>query len=125
MAVQRRVILALVCSVLGAAPAWATLDNFKRFKEAYPGKAATAYSCKVCHLGALGRKGDLNPYGLSLQKRKAPADAKKLTTEDLRTVEAEDADGDGASNLDEITAGTAPGDAASVPASVPAASEHN
>ena len=124
MSVSRGAILGFLLAVTCARPVWATLDNFKRFKDAYPGKDAKAYSCKVCHLGALGRKGDLNPYGLSLQKHKAPANAKTLTVEDLRAVEKEDADGDGVSNLDEITAGTAPGDRASVPAGGPTVPEH-
>ena len=55
-------------------------------------------------------------YGLALQKLKAPADAKKLTEKDLRAVEKGDADADGVSNLDEITAGTALGDPVSFPA---------
>ena len=105
----------LVFLVSQATPAWATLDNFKTFKEAYPGKEAKAYSCKICHLNAMGKKGELNAYGLALQKLKAPADAKKLTGEDIRALEKDDADKDGASNLDEINAGTAPGDSASIP----------
>ena len=96
--------------------AWATIDNFKTFKQTYPGKDPKFYSCKVCHQSAIGKKGDLNAYGLALQHLKAPADAKKLTEEDLRAIEKDDADGDGASNLDEINAGTAPGDPVSVPA---------
>ena len=103
--------------------AWATIDNMKSYKAAYPGKDPKAYSCKVCHNAAIGKKGDLNAYGEALQKSKAPADAKKLTVDDYRAIESEDADGDGASNLAEITAGTNPSDPASVPegAQAPAA----
>ena len=35
-------------------PAWATIDNFKSYKTAYPGKEPKAYSCKVCHTGTSG-----------------------------------------------------------------------
>lgn len=98
-----------------AAPAWATIDNFKSFKEAYPGKEPKAYSCKVCHQGAIGKKGDLNAYGISLQKLKAPADAKKLMVDDYRAIEAEDADADSATNLQEFEAGTDISDPASIP----------
>ncbi|GEM_PF-2022980 len=116
------VSLGVVVSVVmgGAGTAWATIDNVKSFKAAYPGKEAKAYSCKTCHQNAMGKKGDLNAYGVALQalslQPKAPVDAKKLTEADYRAIEKDDADKDGASNLDEITAGTAPGDPASVPA---------
>ena len=96
-------------------PAWATLENFKSFKQAYPGKGPKATSCKICHQHLMGQKGDLNAYGLALQKLRAPADAKNLTEQDFRAIEKEDADKDGASNLDEINAGMFPGDPASVP----------
>ncbi len=106
-----------LCMVMAAgAPAWATINDLKAYKEAYPGKEAKAYSCKTCHQGAIGKKDNLNPYGLALQTSKATVDAKKLTVEDFRAIETDDADADGASNLDEITAGTAPGDPASAPA---------
>ena len=125
MSIRRRILVGVgvvAWLAVGGAPAWSTMDNVKSFKLAYPGKDAKAYSCKVCHLGAMGTKANLNPYGLALQKSKtteskAPpaADAKKLTEKDYRAIEKDDADGDGASNLDEINAGTAPGDPASVP----------
>ena len=107
--------LALALVLLAAATAWATIENFKSFKQAYPGREPKAYSCKACHNSALGKKGDLNSYGEALKKSKAPADAKKLTEDDYRAIEQQDADGDGASNADEINAGTAPGDPESVP----------
>ncbi len=104
------------CAVLlPGRPAWATIDNLKSYRAAYPGKEPKAYSCKVCHNGAIGKKGDLNSYGLALQQHKGEGNAKQLTEADLRAVEQDDADKDGASNLDEINAGTAPGDPASTP----------
>lgn len=115
---KRALIIGLVagCAVgLPAAPSWATIDNLKSYKVAYPGKEPKAYSCKVCHDNAVGKKGDLNAYGLALQAYKAAAGAKKLTEEDYRAVETEDADDDKASNLDEINAGTSPSDPASAP----------
>ncbi|MBI3996995.1 MAG: hypothetical protein HY352_04980 [Candidatus Omnitrophica bacterium] len=98
-----------------ATPAWATIDNFKSYKAAYPGKDAKAYSCKVCHQHPVGRAGDLNAYGKALQQSKAQIGAKKLTVEDYRASEKGDADSDGASNVEEINAGTSPSDPASVP----------
>lgn len=99
-----------------ALPAWATIDNLKSFKEAYPGKEPKAYSCKVCHQGVMGKKDNLNTYGLALQKHKGPGKALKLIEEDYRAIEQEDADEDGVSNGDELKAGTDPADAASKPA---------
>ena len=95
-----------------AEPAWATMANLTSFKQAYP--TVSPVSCKMCHQGAIGKKGDLNAYGQALQKSKAPADAKKLTADDFRAVEKADSDGDGVSNVDELKAGTNPGDPASV-----------
>ena len=97
-------------------PAWATMDNLKAFKQVYPPKAGQAApGCKVCHQSLIGKKGDLNAYGLALQKSKASADAKKITAADLKAIEKEDSDKDGVSNLDEINAGTSPGDPTSIP----------
>ena len=106
-------VLCMTCAFGG--PAWATIDNFKSYKEAYPGKEPKAYSCKICHLGAIGKKGDLNGYGKVLKAFKGAGNAKKLTVEDYQAVEAEDADEDGATTLEELTAGTDPSDPESVP----------
>jgi len=121
MSARRGVVLVVFTLGLLLAPghpAWATLDNLKSFKEAYPGKEPKAYSCKICHLNAIGKKGDLNAYGLALQASKAAVGAKKLTVEDYQAIDAEDADADGASNLEELTAGTDASDPASVPEGV-------
>lgn len=117
MTVRRVAILSgMLCAIVEIAPpAWATVDNLKSFKAAYPGKDAKAYSCKICHQHVMGRKDDHNAYGAALKQSKAPGDAKKLVEKDFRALEGEDADGDGASNLQEIAAGTAPGDPASLP----------
>lgn len=95
---------------------WATVAGLQSLKAAYPGLDVKMYNCKVCHIGAVGKKGNLNLYGLSLQKSKLPGDAKKLTVEDLRTIETKDADNDGVSNAEEIKLGAPPGDPALVPA---------
>jgi len=102
---------------LTAPAAHATIQNLKSFKEAYPERDAKTVSCKVCHEHPIGRKGDLDAYGLALQALKGEGGAKALTEEDYRAIEDGDADGDGATNLEELMAGTNPADAASVPAS--------
>ncbi len=100
-----------------AAPVWATMDNLKSLKQAYPGKDAKMYSCKICHGGIVGKKDDLNDYGKSLEALKEKGrNPKKLVPEDYQSVESEDSDKDEVSNGDEFKAGTNPGDAKSKPA---------
>lgn len=109
-AVRSAVIGAGLVIGLGlSSTAWATLGNQKSLKEAYPD--AKSASCKVCHLNAIGKKGELNTYGEALQQSKAPGDAKTLTSAEILAIDANDADADGATNGDEIKAGTNPGDA--------------
>jgi len=98
-----------------ASLAWATMDNLKSFKATYVPAEGKTYSCKTCHLNAIGKKGELNAYGSALQKLKGAGNAKQLTKADYQAVEKLDSDADGASNLDEITVGTNPGDPTSVP----------
>lgn len=76
-------------------------------------------SCDTCHLGAPPA---MNPYGEALHGE-LPHDAEKnpdlflsALEAALRATEAYDSDGDGVSNIEEIQAGSKPGDAASVPA---------
>ena len=105
-----------VCLTLALGPpAWATMDNLKSFKAAYPGKEAKAYSCKVCHEGVMGNKDNLNTYGRALKQFKAEQGAKKLLAEDYQAFDAADTDEDGAANAQELEAGTDPLDPASVP----------
>jgi len=103
--------LCVVLAVGGSA--WATVKDFKSFKEAYPDQKKV--SCKVCHQAAMGKKDNLNAYGLALQASKGEGNAKELTEDDYRAIEEADADEDGASNLEEFNAGTDPSDPESVP----------
>ncbi|MBI2870653.1 MAG: hypothetical protein HYY14_02955 [Candidatus Omnitrophica bacterium] len=96
----------------------ATVQNLMTFKKAYPGKDAKAYSCKVCHQGAMGKADDLNVYGLSLKATKPGGAAKILAEADFHLLDQEDADQDGAANLMEWEQGTDLADPASHPEGV-------
>ena len=107
--------LTLVVALAATTPAWATIDNLKTYKQAYPGKDPKAYSCKVCHNGVMGNKDNLNIYGKALKQFKAEQGAKKLLAEDYQAFDAADTDEDGAANAQELEAGTDPLDPASAP----------
>lgn len=91
-----------------------SLADQKAFLEKYPDAKAKLGKCTTCHVKAMPKKEDheLNAYGKDLAKTVVdPKAAKKQY--DFAKVEAMDSDGDGAKNLDEIKAGTNPGDPAS------------
>lgn len=78
----------VVCVLaVAAAPAWATMQNFKSYKEAHPDKDPKTVSCKTCHEAAVGKATNLNAYGLSLQKFKGAGKAKALTVEDYQAFD--------------------------------------
>ncbi len=78
----------VVCVLaVAAAPAWATIQNLKSYKQAYPDKDPKTVSCKTCHEAAVGKAANLNAYGLSLQKSKGAGNAKALTVEDFKTFD--------------------------------------
>ena len=93
----------------------ANLDNQKAFVAKYPDAKAKLGKCTTCHVKSLPKKEDheSNAYGKDL-KEKACIDPKaEKKTYDFTKVEALDSDGDGVKNIDEIKAGTNPGDPAS------------
>ena len=113
---SRVLLLVGLSGVVGwCQPAWATINNLKAYKQAYPDKEPKSISCKTCHEHVIGNKTDLNGYGKALQQLPAPADPKKLTVDDFRAAESADPDHDGATTLQELEAGTNPSDPASVP----------
>ena len=89
----------------------ATMELQKELKAKYPTSKAT---CATCHVKAMAKKGDaeLNAYGKDMEAKGVvdPKAAKKAY--DYTKLEALDSDGDGKSNLDELKAGTNPGDKA-------------
>jgi hypothetical protein len=86
---------------------FATMDEQKAFVAKYPDAKAKLGKCSTCHAKPMPKKDDaeLNAFGKDLKETGKPADYSK--------VEAKDSDGDGVKNIDEIKAGTNPGDASS------------
>jgi ribosomal protein L30E len=108
-------VLAALVLVLGfGGIALANDGALADFNAQYPGKS---YSCSLCHTSAP----TLNPYGADLLANGATGS--NINPATFVAVEGLDSDGDGATNLEEITAGTLPGDDTSVPPPPPAAFE--
>ncbi len=109
---QTRLAAGLMVAFVGAgSTVLATLDNQKDFVAKYPDAKAKLGKCTTCHVKPLPKKEDheANAYGKDLAKHVIDAKAEKKHY-DLAKIEALDSDGDGVSNLDEIKAGTNPGD---------------
>jgi hypothetical protein len=73
---------------------------------------AKAMPCLVCHDKMPATRTGLNPYGVDIGKAAA---GKAIDAKVLAAVEKIDSDKDGFSNIDEIKAGTRPGDPNSKP----------
>lgn len=96
----KNLALASVAVLFSVQVSQASMAHFKEFKAQYPNPGKT-YNCKVCHEAVP----KLNPYGQDFQKAKY----------DFKAIEELDSDGDGSTNIVEITKGTDPGDKASAP----------
>ncbi len=112
------IVTGLALLAIAGVVTWATAKapDSTVFKQVYAPKEGTdlakAMPCLVCHSKMPPSKTELNPYGKDLQKA---AGGKPIDEKVLRAVEKLDSDKDGASNLDEIKAGTLPGDPKSKP----------
>lgn len=105
-----KLIAVVVVVALVGGIACATLNWQKTFNDLYKPKSDSAIKkakCALCHLDSAGKK-DLNPYGKLLK-------GKKVESSSLRSVEKKDADKDKYTNIEEIKAGTLPGDPKSKP----------
>lgn len=99
----------LLVALAGAEPGfWETYRGHYGLKEGFPNLKA---GCLNCHSSVPRR----NPYGKSVEEALKLASARAVTPEILAGLEAEDSDGDGFSNGDEIKAGYLPGDPRSHP----------
>ncbi len=106
------VAVSLLLAFCAATTLLATLDNQKAFVAKYPDAKATLGKCSTCHVKPLPKKEDheMNPYGKDVMT-KAVVDPKAVKkTYAFEKIEALDSDGDGVKNIDEIKAGTKPGD---------------
>ena len=119
----RLILLASVAAIFANSPVAAKPIGPTLFCDTYPdapsclgGKPA----CSLCHQTTPPPR---NSFGEALSAQMLPGAPRPLSDADymanlpsaLRAVEMLDSDGDGATNLDEITAGTAPSDASSLP----------
>jgi hypothetical protein len=97
-------VLSGLLSVAGFAflvsPAQSTPEYLQAFNKKYGTQGTKLDSCITCHTSPSGGKDNLNPYGKDFGSH----------NHDFTAIEPLDSDGDGFSNIDEIKAGTFPGD---------------
>jgi hypothetical protein len=88
------------------------LDNQKAFVTKYPDAKASLGKCSTCHVKSLPKKEDheMNPYGKDVQTKAVVDPKAEKKTYAFEKIESLDSDGDGVKNIDEIKAGTNPGD---------------
>lgn len=99
--------------LLLTAVAFALPNDAATFKQLYApndGTALATAACLVCHAKMPPSK-DLNPYGADLARQ-----GKTRAAAAFNAIEKVDSDKDGFTNIQEIAAGTLPGDPASKPA---------
>ena len=101
------IILLAVVFIIGAVGSAGAVSSYLSgtsttdFTSTYPNSATSSFSCSICHTSVPTR----NPYGA----------AYAAAGHNFKTIESQDSDGDGATNIVEINAGTNPGSAASKP----------
>ncbi len=96
-----RMLLTVVFIGGSLAAAYALSTYMGNFNTTYPASSLVA-NCNVCHTSGFGLNSYANDYAAN--------------SHSFAPIENRDSDGDGFSNIAEITAGTFPGDAASKPA---------
>ena len=101
------IAVVFIIGAVGSASAGSSYVN--SFTSAYPSSATKSFSCSICHVPA--GPSARNLYGA------AWASASK----NFKNIESQDSDGDGATNIVEINAGTNPGDPGSKPPPAPTA----
>jgi hypothetical protein len=99
--------VAVLSAVISAAsfgllvsPAESRPEYLSQFNAKYKTSGSRLDSCTTCHASSSPSKENLNPYGRDFG----------AANHDFGAIEGKDSDGDGFSNVDEINAGTFPGD---------------
>jgi hypothetical protein len=97
-------VLSAVISMAGfgllVSPAESKPEYLSQFNAKYKTTGSRLDTCTTCHASSSPSKENLNPYGNDFG----------AANHDFGAIEAKDSDGDGFSNIDEINAGTFPGD---------------
>ena len=104
--------VSVLVAVCAATTMLATMDNQKAFVTKYPDAKASLGKCSTCHVKPLPKKEDHenNPYGKDLLAKAVVDPKAEKKTFAFEKIEGLDSDGDGVKNIDEIKAGTNPGD---------------
>jgi hypothetical protein len=97
-------LLSGVISVVGfgllVSPAESKPEYLSAFNSRYKTAGSHLDTCTTCHASSSPSRENLNPYGKDFG----------AANHDFGAIEPKDSDGDGFSNIDEIKAGTFPGD---------------
>lgn len=93
-------ILLMVLALIGLPQALASTGDLNPFNAKYNTSGTRLDTCKVCHTTGA----NLNLYGMDMSNQTGTIEQR------LANIELLDSDGDGFSNIDEITSLTFPGD---------------
>lgn len=97
-------VLSAVMSAVGfgplVSPALSKPEYLSEFNSRYQTSGSHLDTCSTCHASSSPSRENLNPYGTDFG----------AANHDFGAIEGKDSDGDGFSNIDEIKAGTFPGD---------------
>jgi hypothetical protein len=96
--------LSAVISMVGfgllGSPAQSKPEYLSEFNSRYKTSGSRLDTCSTCHASSSPSRENLNPFGGDFS----------AANHDFGAIEGKDSDGDGFSNIDEIKAGTFPGD---------------
>jgi cytochrome c peroxidase len=104
--------LAALAMIAFSTSVLATMELQKDLVAKYPTCKA---NCATCHVKKMAKKGDaeLNVFGKDMVAKAIVDPKAEKKTYDYKKIEALDSDKDGKTNLEELKAGTNPGDPAS------------
>jgi cytochrome c553 len=104
--------LAALAMIAFSTSVLATMEVQKDLNAKYPSAKA---NCATCHVKKMVKKGDaeLNVFGKDMVAKALIDPKAEKKAYDYKKIEALDSDKDGKTNLEELKAGTNPGDPAS------------